>query len=405
MMLKKTICFYSLIILLMACFFSCSTSSDTIDAKPGKYSFYILAKNGKDYIVKADSLNKGIIYPEKQGVLLNDKEFDRDLIVKDNFYYRIDRRSPYFSKYKIEQKSYKKIDSILTKDFSIENYYWIGKDTLLLTGLSKPAFSHAKYILLKTNKLAIISQGDIDIPAPVEKFSSMSIGFAERRGKQLLVGYTYHQQLGSANYTTSDTTYITSLTYPQMKAIKTDKDTRSTHPAGTNLVQNYTFNDEAGNFYYMSCPGIALGNRPDLPTAVFRIKKGESAADRNYFFNTSEAIKNHAYGIWYLGNNKAIIRCERKDLFKDLSDHYSTAHFEFYVIDLLTQTTKKLPLPLDKGTRRECVLVDKGIAYIAVNSTKEGNYVWMYDIEKETLKKGLQFAGDTDFILRMDRLN
>lgn len=404
-MLKKAVSFYCLLVLIISCFFSCTPQSGANNTGPDKYSFYILAKNGEDYIVKTDSLNKGIIYPEKQGALLNDKEFDRDVIVKDNFYYRIDRRTPYFSKYKVDQNSYKKVDSIPTKDFSIENYCWAGKDTLLLTGLVKPAFARAKYILLKTDKLAVIAQGDIDIPAPKGRFSSMSIGFTERRGQQLLMGYTYHQQLGLSNYTTSDTMYITSLTYPHMKAIKTDKDTRSTYPGGINTVQHFTFYDEAGNFYYLTCPGIALGNRPDLPTGIFRIKKGESASDKNYFFNISATVHNHGYGMWYLGNNKAIVRCERKDLFKGLSDHYSAAHFEFYVINLLTQKAEKLPLPLDKGTRRECIIVDKGIAYIATNSTKEGNYVWMYNIEKGTLKKGLQLAGETDFILRMDKLN
>jgi hypothetical protein len=191
-----------------------------------------------------------------------------------------------------------------------------------------------------------------------------------------------------------------------MSTLGTQKETRSTYPGGINTVQSYSFYDEQGDFYFMSCPGIALGNRPDLHTGIFRIRENALQTDPEYFFDISASgINNHAYGLWYLGHGKAIIRSERKDLYKGLGDHYSTAHFEFYVLDLKAQTVKKLDLPLDKGTRRECVIVEKGIAYIAVNSTKEGNFIWLYDIRTGTLRKGLQLAGDTDFIMRIDRLN
>lgn len=191
-----------------------------------------------------------------------------------------------------------------------------------------------------------------------------------------------------------------------MIAIKTAKDTRSNYPGGINTIQPYSFNNEQHNYYFMTCPGIALGNRPELPSSIMRIKATEDTPDRDYFFNLSASItSNHAYGMWYLGHNKVIIRSERKDLFNGLGDHYSTAHFEFYVADLASKTLKKLTLPLDKGTRRECVIVNEDMAYISVNSSAEGNFIWIYDIKTGELKKGLQLAGNTDFIMRIDKLN
>jgi len=394
---------FLLLISLSACRPSPIIADDLTDKK---YSLYILGKDGKEYLLQTNTLNNGNLLPERDGVEIGAKEISRAVIVKNGFYYHLDRKKAAFVKYRIANKALTETASLALDDFSIENFYWKSHDTLLLTGLNARDFSQVKYALINTATMEQIAAGDMDIPRPMGRFDNMSVGFVELRGQNVFVGYTYHEQLSASNYTTSDTTYVTELSYPQMAAKKTSKDTRSTYPGGINTIQPYSFNDEQHNYYFMTCPGIALGNRPELPTAIMRIKAADDVPDRDYFFNLSASIThNHAYGMWYLGNNKAIIRSERKDLFKGLGDHYSTAHFEFYVIDLTRKTLQKLALPLDKGTRRECVIVNKDVAYISVNSNTEGNFIWMYDIKTGALKKGMQLSGNTDFIMRIDKLN
>jgi hypothetical protein len=391
----------------LVCLSACTQSTITAgDQANEKYSIYILGKDGKEYLLQTNELNKGILSPEADGIEIGAKEISRDVMVKNGHYYHLNRKAATFVKYKIENKTLVESAAMPLPDFSIENFYWKSKDTLLLTGLNATDFSQVKYALIHTGSMKQIAAGNMGIPRPVGRFDNISVGFVELRGQRIFVGYTYHEQLSASNYTTSDTTYVTELSYPQMIAKKTVKDTRSTYPGGINTIQPYSFNDEQHNYYFMTCPGIALGNRPELPTAIMRIKVDDDVPDSSYFFNLSASIThNHAYGMWYLGHNKAIIRSERKDLFKGLGDHYSTAHFEFYVADLARKTLQKLALPLDKGTRRECVILKKDIAYISVNSSSEGNFIWMYDIKTGTLKKGLQLAGNTDFIMRIDQLN
>ncbi|PTS94487.1 hypothetical protein DBR11_23245 [Pedobacter sp. HMWF019] len=391
---------------MLFCFgLSCKRKTAAIGGK--KYSIYILGKDGREYLVETNTLDSGKILPERQGILLDPAETDRDIIVKDGCYYHLNRKTKSFAKYSLQENQIKETASVPLKDFAIENYYWIGQDSLLLVGLDTENFSQVRSVLIQSDKMTLIKAADLDIPRPSGVFNSTFVGFVERKEKELFIGYTYHQRLSPSNYTTSDTMYVAVLKYPELTLLKIDKDMRSTYPGGTNLIQSYSFEDEQRNFYFMTCPGIALGNRPDLPTAIFRIKAADDTLDKNYFLDISgSVIGNHAYGIWYLGGQKAIIRSERKDLFKGLSDHYSTAHFEFYLLDLASKRViRKLDLPLDKGTRRECVIVKNGVAYIAVNSTKEGNFIWLYDLATGTLKKGLELAGDTDFIMRIDQLN
>jgi len=364
-----------------------------------------MGKDGKEYLLETKSFDSGDLNPEDDAAALDATVMDRSILVKAGYYYHMDRKAGQFVKYHIEDKEFKTVASVPLKDFSIENAEWIGGDTLLLTGLQSPDFAQVRYALLRTGDMSLLASGDMDIPKPSGRFDNMSVGFVKLIRDRILVGYTYHEQLTPSDYTTSDTTYVTTLNYPLMKAVKTAKDTRSTYPGGVNTVQTSSFTDKQQDFYFMDCPGIALGNRPELSTGIMKISSGAEAPDKNYFFNLSAAFHNHAYGMWSLGNGKAIVRSERKDLFKGLGDHYSTAHFEFYLVDVYAQQIlKKLDLPLDKGTRRECVLVEGNTAYISINSTKEGNYIWLYNIKTGNLKKGLELSGNTDYILRIDHL-
>lgn len=396
----------SFLLLLLTIFFGCTDGALTAKNEGNhKYSIYILAKDGNEYMVETDQLDEGVILPEKEGAELNTREMDRSVIVKNGYYYHLNRKKATLVKYELRNRQLSAVQSMPLAKFSIENFHWLGRDTLLLTGLNTPDFTQVKYSMLNVAAMTPISEGNMDIPVPSGKFDNMSVGFVKKQGSKLLVGYTYHQELGLLNYTTSDTTYVTELNYPQMTAVKTAKDTRSTYPGGVNTVQTSSFEDAQGGFYFMDCPGIALGNRPELATAILRINKNETAPDPHYFFNISTAIGNHAYGMWPIGGDKAIVRAERKDLFKGLWDHYSTPHFEFYLVDVKNnKVLQKLALPLDKGTRRECVLLKDNIAYISISSSAEGNFIWKYDLKTGALSKGLELAGNTDFILRIDQL-
>ncbi|MEO6620002.1 MAG: hypothetical protein ABIN80_15220 [Dyadobacter sp.] len=85
-------------------------------------------------------------------------------------------------------------------------------------------------------------------------------------------------------------------------------------------------------------------------------------------------IQHHGYGLWYPVDGNAIVRTERKGIFTGMKDHYKVPHFYFFVVDLNTQSTTKLNLPLDKGSARQCVIRKNGLEYITANSDREGSF-------------------------------
>lgn len=357
-------------------------------------------KDGSQCLLETNSLESGSLDPEKDGIKVNTDEIQRELIVKDGYYYRV--KNEKLSKYKIENGQLEKEIVLPIKDFYLHNYTWLQSDTLLLIGANANN-SQIKYAKVETKTMAA-KEGFLSIPSPFGVFNSMSIGFTKLKKDHLLIGYTYHM-LSTQKYTTSDTAYLAVFNYPEMSLLRIDKDTRSTYPGVDNTVESGTFEDEKGDFYFIACPGVALGNNPTKPTGIYRIKADQDLLDTSYFFNLSTSvIQNHVYSIYYLGNCKAIVRSERKDLYTNWSDHWKVSHFEFYVVDLASKQVTKLNLPLDKGTRRQCVIVEGETVYISVNSSSEGNYIWSYNQQTGQLKKGLKLTGNTDFILRLDRI-
>jgi len=390
--------------LLFVLFFSgCTQSNNTPESGTvNTYSLHIMTKDANEYIVQTNSLAEGYIDPVKNGVLLKQNDFERNIIIRDGYYYYMNSRANTFYKYALQKNTLQKIDSVALKNLYVSNHTWISTDTLLLigTGISDMLIHYVKIHVTDMKK----SEGKISLTIPHPSYNGISVGLSHINNSKLFIGYTYHI-INDLGYTTSDTAYITVLNYNTMKVLETSKETRSTYPGSDNLIEPAYFTNEKRDLYFLTCPGVALGNKIEKPTALIRIKDNETKIDSTYFFNISASpIHNHAYSIYYLGKNKALIRSERKDLFKNWNEHWKVPHYEFYILDIEKQTVEKLKLPLDKGTRRQCVIVEDNIVYISLNSDTEGNAIWIYNSIDGSLHKGLRLGDEISFILRIDKI-
>lgn len=390
--------------LVALCFYQCTPKTpEPVVSSRAHYAIYVRAKDGQEYLMEVPSLTAGFISPTKDGINMNNRKITREMIVRDGHYYYQNYNSGQFFQSKVEAGGIAPTDSLPMENFSIENFNWVGADSLLLLGLDT-TFAHARYYLVQTAQMKTLRHGRIALPQVNPAYNSMSIGFSYYRKDTLVMGYNYHHAEGE-EYTTSDTVCVAAMTWSDMVPFALSKDTRSVYPGGVNTIQSSSFTDEHGDFYFATEPGILLGRRPEKPSAIMRVKKGAISPDPDYFFDVSgSAVGQHGYGLWYLGHGKVIVRSEKKGAYTGWNDYHNVHQFSFHVLDLATKSVTRLPLPPDKGGRRECVLVENGHAFISVNSSTEGNFIWTYGIEDGSLKKGLELEENVDYIFRMDRL-
>lgn len=356
------------------------------------------------YILQTDILDHGVAYPIADGApVVSPPRIWYYTIVKDGYYYFVNNLNHYFVKNEVRNRQFVALDSVLLPNFKYpDNCVFYGPDSLMVINSAQPsaARTYAR-INIHTMQAKIET---LSLPEATAPFKYMSIGFVQFRPPYCWIGFDYHYQNETNGYGSSDTVYLARLHAGTMQVDSIFKDPRSTYPGNVNTAQQNTFTDEKGDFYFLSCPGIVRGANPTQPTAIFRIKAGEQTPDSSYFFNISASpIHNHAYGLWYIGNNEAIIRSERKELFSTYEEHYLNPHIEYYVINLSTREVKKLDLPLDRGSSRTCVLVEGPLVYISVNDGKGGNDIWVYNSHNKSLKKGLHLAGNIDYIFRLEK--
>lgn len=389
----------SLILLLLA---ACVSPGSKESFSP-KYALYLLNEDGSNSFYLKDSLQD---QGKTQEISVPNADFTREYIQKDGNFYHVNERTDYLVHYQLNNlNKLTAVDSIQLKDGYLENYLWkSASDTLLLFTVEKKTTDKSRMYVLDTKNFKLIREQLLPLPAAIADFDLLNIGVVDIVSDRLWIAYSYSKYLEDKDYTTSDTMYYATLDYATLEVLDLQKDTRSSYPGGLNTVQSYSGRDENGDFYFMSCPGIALGNNQSQPTAIFRKKNGQVRVDTDYILNISKAINNHAYGFWYIGGHKAIIRSEQKDKYTDFSNHHSTYQFEYYVVDLISQRLQKLDLPLDKGTRKENVLIQGDNVYFGIDSEDQQHQIWAYSISQDRLSSISSVTKSVDYILRLDFL-
>lgn len=331
---------------------------------------------------------------------------EREYIQKDGFFYRLSNRTSVFTRYQLQGSSLVLLDSLQLRNPNFETISWKDDENLLTVCREDIAEqkSQARVYQINVKEMKIVREDTIILPHATDEFWALHVGLVDFEKDDLWLAYSFFKSKGKYGHTTSDTTYYATINYDSFQLKTIQKETRSTYPGGFNLIQSYSFKDEKGDYYFMTNPGIALGNNLKLPTAIFRKKKGQHFVDQKYMINISASIGNHAYGMWYVGDGKAVIRNEQKQLYTDFSDFHSVYQFEYRLVDLKTGGIEKIHFPLDKGTQKENVWSDDHYIYAAIDDSNDEHRVWKYNLHTKEVSKGIKLPNTTNYTVRLDYL-
>jgi len=381
-------------------FQSCKkSSSDNPAEEPTEATFAVggaLLNPSGMYLTQTGALSSGEISFAGNGADVTTKAPGfLAFIQKNGFYYSFLNNASTLTKYSFDNQSLnvvKVIPFVLTDGFRY-SHTWIDDKTLMIYG------NTGAYKVVNVETMAVTMDGNLNLPLKTG-LTKPRVGFAEVKDNKLYVGYSYADESYPAsvkypeltNYATS-MSYFAVYDYPAITNVKYSEDGRSTSPGNdrNGVFKTFVYNDD---LYVMTSPLPLIGQNYDLPTGIFRFKKGATAVDATYFFDISAKLNGDpVLGGGYAGNGKVVVRRIRMDLHTDWNSFSQKNIQEYHVIDLVANTITKLNIPLSKSmTTAANFLVDNTKVYFPVNTVDvDGNFnIYNYDGATGTLTKGLQ---------------
>jgi len=386
---------------LVAVFLFGVTSCKKDDAAPqtsgSKYASLVAVGSWPNiayYIMDVPSLKEGQVNLNGNGAEITSKVYAQDVIQRNGNFYHANNGAGVLGKYHVEGGRLITDKEIPYSWLNWSSVAWVNDQTLVLFGNGPEA--QARYTIVNVADMSV-TNGTLSLTAFPEGFTGYNIGFAEYRDNKLFLGYGIGPDWSATDMAVNQKAYVAVISYPAMTIDKTLEDIRTSNFGGSNVYNPFSFIDENGDIYFVSDPVYTYDY--DSPSAIYRIKSGETELDASYYYNLSaDASGGMGAGMWYIGGGKAIVRTCIAGTSID-ADH------NFYLVNVQTGSMiKKLDLPVDKGERMvNAVVAEDGKAYIAVNAV-DRDYVWEYDPATDVLTKGLEYVGGINFILRLEKV-
>ncbi|KGE12938.1 hypothetical protein [Sphingobacterium deserti] len=367
-----------------------------------EFAVIVGTDNGR-YMLPIENLMSGIISPVGKGTNVSDiLTWEENLMQKGRDMYHVNPEANKFGKYRFEDgvlKTIREIPFSQLPSLYLGWHAWLS-DTELMFG----ARSNNYYAIVDVENMVVTKSGEFDktgLPAN----HSRRVFSVIPQGNKLFLAYGLYNEETKVHY---DKSYTAVIDYPSLSNLQvTGEDSRSA-PLGT--VRNSYFSNfhDNGYTYILTIPMPVLGGgKAAMPTAIYRVKDGESKLDPNYFFNISaQRGGDNQLGVTYIGNGKAMLISahDTQTNIKEFNDWWYAAMWEYLIIDVNTQqVVKKLDFPLVGNSRSG--VVHNGKAYIAVNDPKaDGVYVWEYDSAADKLTRGARIDGadgDTPMLYRL----
>lgn len=404
--LQKRLLVLTTAIALTFSFSACKKNSETSEntqTPNGEYAV-IYTVGDSDYLLNVSDLTSGTIGIVGRGVnVSNIFTWGENVIQKGRNFYHLDPNEGKFGKYLFENDKLTTVKEIPFSAFPspyLGWHVWLDENQMMFG----PRSSNL-YAIVNTSTMTLVKSGEFD-PGSVPADHSRRIFSVTPKDGKLLIGYGLYNEKTLVHY---DRSYLATVDYPSLTNFKVTSEDERSAPLGT-LRNGYFSQFTDGGFTYLLTNPMPMlgGNKPNMPTGFFRVKDGSETLDKDYFFNISDKQnKDNQLGVCYLGSGKVLMINARDavNVVKDRNDWWYASMWEYLVVDVNTQQViRKLNFPPLLNSRS--AVVHDGKAYIAVNdATADAIYVWEYDPNTDTLKKGLKIEGGSDNTPILYKLN
>lgn len=396
------------IIFAVTCFFficfgllSCSDSPDDNGGEvkiENEYALWITATNGSYILTTNDLMKDTILSPA------NNHGIDITGYLPAAFYgvyaynyggkYYLSNDGTRFSQFEITDNGQFKE----TNNIAFSHTFYIGKVLEYLGSDTEMVFTHttgvrdeAKNVLKKpiyfmnTSNMNITKELTAEIPYlnyPVYQENgdidptTMNVAGVEVRGDKAFFGYYFYNSKWA---TLNDTAYVYVCDYPAMTNGKVLKDSRAGSIDSHWSIERRSFFDDDNNLYFITVKPNGGGK------SLIRIKNNETEFDPNYLFDLRDY--NFSDGnIVELGNGKTYIAP--------------------YVIDAANKKIVADLRILAGGAEPKTTMnfVENGKLYDVFKTDESKWFVFEYDPNTNTLKRGLEIDGGVSWVYHVNKL-
>lgn len=394
--------FRNSIFLLLACLtiIGCEREPEAGSPTTGEkdYKYFLLSALGSwpntvHYMTATNDLTKGAMDITKEGDEINSKG-TYSYIVKNGFIYNYKTDQGVFKKFKYTQDRLTTAKEVpYTYISDISSYVWVDDNTLVLVGETGDG-QHIRYTVFNASDLSIIRQGEIEGFQPFpDAYNFYTLGSMTYMDGHIYLQYSYR----NGKWITPEYYSFAVIDYNTFKVKHSVNDNRSSGVANGSPYFKTAFRKDNEAFYYACFPRVGAGTNK---IQLFRTLKGATSPDATYQINLTDLVggKTLETMIDYIGNNKMVV------LFRDpaLGNTYNG---RYAIIDIETKQLVRVldELPGDEPYEQAVFVQDKKL-YIAINASKGGNYVWIYDLQTDKITKGMKLPDNISGFARFDKL-
>lgn len=333
---------------------------------------------------------------------------DAETIIKGKYYYQAAPcKKACFGKYQIINNE---LQTIQERPFAKNTYKdrrychaWIDDNTLVIMAANGKA-DEIIWTKLNASTMEIIAEGDLGLAKKTGFTKFSTSGLARYRKSDNTIIYAFQNKNNAQAF------YVAFIDANDMSVKSYVEENRANQMAGTaygELLQHKMFSDDNDNLYIACNSRIPNSEKSTCQYGcLLRIKNGEYKFDKDYQgFNDKQG---KLVTVDYLGNNKALLYIQDPQHTGTGSDNakyqgWGDAYNCYYaVLDLNTDTKKELTynnskLPYSSGTFSQRSFILNGKAYIGVNPEKSAPGIYVYDIQKDQISKGITIQEGYEF--------